>query len=78
MILDIDMLRSFYASYSESVAQAKATVKRPLTYAEKVLFAHLSTPHNCALIKEVWNMLISDLIVWQCRMQRLRWLFFSS
>ena len=30
MILDIEMLRSFYASYSESVAQAKATVKRPL------------------------------------------------
>jgi hypothetical protein len=41
MILDIEMLRSFYASYSESVKQAKATVKRPLTYAEKVLFAHL-------------------------------------
>ena len=32
MILDIEMLRSFYASYSESVAQAKATVKRPLLY----------------------------------------------
>ena len=30
--------------YSESVAQAKATVKRPLTYAEKVLFAHLFDP----------------------------------
>lgn len=44
MILDIEMLRSFYASYSESVAQAKATVKRPLTYAEKVLFAHLFDP----------------------------------
>ena len=44
MILDIEMLRSFYASYSESVAQAKATVKRPLTYVEKVLFAHLFDP----------------------------------
>lgn len=44
MILDIEMLRSFYASYSESVKQAKATVKRPLTYAEKVLFAHLFDP----------------------------------
>ena len=38
------MLRSFYASYSDSVKQAKATVKRPLTYAEKVLFAHLYDP----------------------------------
>src|SRR5574344_1645102 len=44
MILDIEMLRSFYASYSESVKQAKATVKRPLTFAEKVLFAHLFEP----------------------------------
>ena len=44
MILDIEMLRSFYASYSANVAHAKATVKRPLTYAEKVLFAHLFDP----------------------------------
>lgn len=35
------MLRSFYASYSENVEKAKETIKRPLTYAEKVLFAHL-------------------------------------
>src|SRR5574344_1185096 len=41
MILDIEMLRSFYASYSENVEKARKTVKRPLTYAEKVLFAHL-------------------------------------
>lgn len=41
MILDIEMLRSFYASYSDSVRQAKDVLKRPLTYAEKVLYAHL-------------------------------------
>ena len=41
MILDIEMLRSFYASYSESVDKAKETIRRPLTYAEKVLFAHM-------------------------------------
>src|SRR5574344_2911684 len=41
MILDIEMLRSFYASYSENVEKAKETIKRPLTYAEKVLFAHM-------------------------------------
>ena len=41
MILDIEMLRSFYASYSESVDKAKETIMRPLTYAEKVLFAHM-------------------------------------
>lgn len=53
MILDIEMLRSFYASYSESVKQAKATVKRPLTYAEKVLLRIFSTLLSCVHIKEV-------------------------
>ena len=41
MILDIEMLRSFYASYSENVEKTKLVVGRPLTYAEKVLYAHL-------------------------------------
>ena len=41
MILDIDMLRSFYASYSETVKAAKNVMKRPMTYAEKVLYAHI-------------------------------------
>ena len=44
MILDIDMLRSFYASYSKNVENAKKTMKRPLTYAEKVLYTHLFDP----------------------------------
>lgn len=41
MILDIDMLRAFYSSYKEKVENAKVALGRPLTYTEKVLFAHL-------------------------------------
>lgn len=41
MILDVDMLRQFYASYSSKVEKARKTLERPLTYAEKVLFSHL-------------------------------------
>ncbi|MBM6992140.1 MAG: aconitate hydratase [Prevotella sp.] len=41
MILDVDMLRQFYASYSTKVASARQALGRPLTYAEKVLYAHL-------------------------------------
>lgn len=41
MILDIDMLRSFYDSYSQNVKAAKKVLQRPMTYSEKVLFAHL-------------------------------------
>ena len=41
MVLDIDMLRKFYASYSKEVAKARTVLGRPMTYAEKVLYAHL-------------------------------------
>ena len=41
MILDIDMLKSFYDSYSKIVESVKETIGHPLTYAEKVLYAHL-------------------------------------
>ncbi len=40
-MLDADMLREFYLSYSEKVERAKRVLCRELTYAEKVLYAHL-------------------------------------
>ena len=44
MIADIEMLRQFYASYSTRVEQVRTVLCRPLTYAEKVLYAHLYQP----------------------------------
>lgn len=41
MILDVDMLRQFYASYSCRVDEARKKLMRPMSYTEKVLFAHL-------------------------------------
>lgn len=41
MVLDIEMLRQFYAHYANKVDHAKKVIGRPLTYAEKVLYAHL-------------------------------------
>lgn len=41
MILDIEMLRDFYASYSHTVDDSRHRLGRALTYAEKVLYAHL-------------------------------------
>ncbi len=41
MIADIEMLRQFYAAYTGKVQQARQVLCRPMTYAEKVLFAHL-------------------------------------
>ncbi|MBQ7422395.1 MAG: aconitate hydratase [Prevotella sp.] len=41
MILDIEMLKAFYAGYAGKVEEARKTLGRPLTYAEKVLYAHI-------------------------------------
>lgn len=41
MILDNEMLRNFYSSYSNKVDNARRRMGRPLTFAEKVLYAHV-------------------------------------
>ncbi len=40
-IFDIEMLRAFYASYPSKVEAARKALGRPMTYAEKILYAHL-------------------------------------
>ena len=44
MIHDIDMIRAHYETYGARVKVAKAAMARPLTLAEKILFAHLYEP----------------------------------
>ena len=46
MAYQIDTIKQFYATYSARVADVRTALGRPLTYAEKVMFAHLdaSTP----------------------------------
>ena len=41
MAFDIDMIKGVYARMQERVDAAKAVVGRPLTYSEKILYAHL-------------------------------------
>lgn len=42
MIYDLDMIRTFYATYMERIKNVRTQIGKPLTYAEKVLFAHLA------------------------------------
>jgi aconitate hydratase len=46
LILDIERLREFYSSYGNKVEKLKAQIGHPLTYTEKVLFAHLFHADN--------------------------------
>lgn len=41
MIHDLDMIKRFYASYSEKIAKIRALISKPLTLSEKILYAHL-------------------------------------
>lgn len=44
MLYDSEMLKQFYASFPEKVNKAKKRLARPLTLAEKILYAHLYHP----------------------------------
>ena len=41
MVYDLTMLKAFYAALPGKIEQVRAAVKRPLTLAEKILYAHL-------------------------------------
>ena len=41
MAFDIEMIKRVYARMQERVDQARKIVGRPLTYSEKILYAHL-------------------------------------
>lgn len=46
MIFDLDMIKKVYAEFPAKVDKAKALLNRPLTLAEKILFAHLHESQN--------------------------------
>ena len=41
MVFDIDMIKAVYERYPERIAAARKVVNKPLTLAEKILYAHL-------------------------------------
>jgi aconitate hydratase A / 2-methylisocitrate dehydratase len=41
MAFDINMIKAHYESLPEKIAQAKATLQRPMTLSEKILYSHL-------------------------------------
>ncbi len=44
MLFDFDLIQNVYSTFAERVERAKAILKRPLTLAEKILYAHLYNP----------------------------------
>ena len=44
MAFDIDLIKKVYAEFEGKVAEARKLVNKPLTFTEKVLYAHLTVP----------------------------------
>jgi aconitate hydratase len=44
MVFDLDLIKKVYAAMPEKIAEARKLVGRPLTLAEKILYAHLFVP----------------------------------
>ncbi|MBN2894238.1 MAG: aconitate hydratase [Bacteroidales bacterium] len=42
MAFDIDLIKKVYSQYPEKIAKAREVLNRPMTFAEKVLYTHLS------------------------------------
>lgn len=51
MMYDKDMLEAFYSSYQERIEKVRSVLNRPLTFAEKILYAHLYDKSAITLYK---------------------------
>lgn len=51
MVHDVEMLKRFYSSFTERVSLSRENVGRPLTLAEKILYAHLFEENQKASFK---------------------------
>ncbi|MFW6328219.1 MAG: aconitase family protein, partial [Bacteroidota bacterium] len=43
MVFDLDMIKRVYSGMTERIDRAKTLLNRPMTLAEKILYAHLSS-----------------------------------
>ncbi len=51
MVQDIEMLEEFYSKFPKRVDNARKSLGRPMTLAEKILYAHLYDEHSVRLYK---------------------------
>lgn len=73
MVYDEEMLESFYGSYLEKIKRAKMALARPLTLAEKILYAHIYDENKLKSFQGEKTTSTFVPIVWRCRMLLLRW-----
>jgi len=62
MAFDIEMIQAVYAKFPERIHKARQLVGKPLTLAEKILYAHLWDEANGKMIsfRELKNQLANE------------------
>ncbi|MFV0606586.1 MAG: aconitate hydratase [Niabella sp.] len=51
MVFDLNLIKKVYAGFEEKVNEAKKLLNRPMTFTEKILYAHLHEPAKVAYEK---------------------------
>lgn len=77
MVYDLTMLKAFYSLYEGKIGRIRTVLQRPLTLAEKILYAHLYDERNVKNYKRGEDYVISVPIVLPCRTQLHRWHYCS-
>ena len=77
MVYDLAMLKAFYTLYEGKIERIRTILQRPLTLAEKILYAHLYDEKNVKDYKRGEDYVNFGPTVWLCRMQLHRWHYYS-
>jgi aconitate hydratase len=79
MTANQDMIKKVYSNYKERVTNARKILKRPLTYTEKILYAHLCEPTKAELKKGVdYSELAPDRVAMQDATAQMALLQFTA
>lgn len=73
MAFDIEMIKKVYAQLPEKVKKAREVVARPLTLAEKILFAHLHEEQKLEPFARAKDDANFARTVLRCRTRPPRW-----
>ena len=65
MVQDIEMIRHHYETFGARVRSARAAIARPMTLAEKILFAHLHEPSGPEVPKGDYAAFLPDRVAMQ-------------
>ena len=78
MAFDIDMIKKLYSNFGARIDAARKATGKSLTLTEKILYAHLWQGAATTAYERGKDYVEFARIVWLCRMQLHKWLYYNS